>query len=123
MLGVGTAGKITVISSGDGHRVFALRGDTIGDAVGASSAPAGDVNSDGVPDVIVGSPGVPIRNLVHAGRVGILSGVNGHILRRFTGQEPEARLGAAVAGGPGFDRDGVPLDKTSNAITLRVHAP
>jgi hypothetical protein len=42
---------------GDGSRGFVLAGARSGDTSGASVSPAGDVNADGIDDVIVGAPG------------------------------------------------------------------
>ncbi len=49
------AGRIYVQSGKDGHRLFTLTGETQGEGFGTSPSNAGDVDGDGVPDLIVGS--------------------------------------------------------------------
>ena len=44
------------VSDLDGSNGFAIRGRTIGDRLGASVSSAGDVNGDGIDDLIVGAP-------------------------------------------------------------------
>ena len=72
---------------------------------GSALANAGDVNHDGVNDVIIGAPG--------ASRAFVFSGANGALL--FTMASPAApnkdkipSFGSAVAGGQDLDGDGTP---------------
>jgi len=44
------------VSDLDGSNGFAIRGRTVGDRLGASVSSAGDVNGDGIDDLIVGAP-------------------------------------------------------------------
>ena len=64
---------------------------------------AGDVNGDGVPDLMVAS-----RDLPNRGSVWILSGKDGAIIRVVEGREACSRFGAWLAQLSDLNRDGVP---------------
>ena len=64
----------------------------------------GDVNGDGVPDVLVGAPNLITFN---PGLVGVFSGATGELLRSFQGVDEPDGFGAAVAGLDDLDGDGV----------------
>jgi hypothetical protein len=47
------------LTSLNGNNGFAINGIEIGDGVGHSVSEAGDVNGDGIADIIIGAPGEP----------------------------------------------------------------
>ncbi|MFQ5692893.1 MAG: FG-GAP-like repeat-containing protein [Nitrospinota bacterium] len=71
---------------------------------GIDFGPAGDLNGDGVPDLILGFPGDD-RNGPDSGTVEILSGKNGKVLFRKSGQSGSF-FGHAVSGVGDLDGDG-----------------
>jgi hypothetical protein len=69
-----------------------------GDSFGDSIADGGDLDGDGVRDLIVGRPDSP-------GSVSLISGADGSILAAI--QDAQERFGAALAAGLDLDGDGV----------------
>ena len=103
--GVGTAaGRIEVRSGADGSLLAARDGATTGGLLGASVAPAGDVDGDGYDDVLAGAPGDPFLG-AFAGHAVIVGGPDGHLVRQF---DESGSFGAAVAGIGDADGDGLP---------------
>ena len=92
-----------MFSGFDGHRLFRYDGAPF-DYVGAAVAGAGDVNGDGLDDVVIGAmqflsggPGYAV----------VLSGSDGSLLGKFTGQATADMFGAAVDGAGDVDGDGL----------------
>ena len=93
-------GSVTVYSGGDGAVVWSRDGESRLDELGWAVALAGDVNDDGVTDVIVGAPGAGGDGATTgAGAAFVLSGVDGAVLHTFAGETAGDRFGAAVDGG------------------------
>jgi len=88
-----------------------------GAATGASIAPAGDVNGDGLADIVIGSPGATPRNRLHAGAVFVVfgkrDGTRVDLDRlddggfRIEGDLPKARVGERVAPAGDVNGDGL----------------
>ena len=93
-------GAAFVYSGADGSLLFRFNGNP-GDWTGYSIADAGDVNGDGVHDVIVGS-----REASGRGRADVYSGANGRRLRTFDGAGDGDKFGYAVAGVGDVNGDG-----------------
>jgi hypothetical protein len=72
---------------------------------GASIASAGDVDNDGVPDVLIGAPKVKVNNVIR-GCAYVYSGATGELLHQMVGN-PGDRAGFAVAGVGDVDYDGM----------------
>ncbi|MEM9378612.1 MAG: FG-GAP-like repeat-containing protein [Planctomycetota bacterium] len=85
--------------------LFTFDGPAPGDVLGTSIAPAGDVNADGVPDVIVGVPGDD-NAAPNAGSAIVLSGADGTVLLTVYGIAAGDELGRAVGGAGDVDADG-----------------
>ncbi len=105
--GVANVGLVYIFSGKDGHLLRTLNhpdqgGAEAGAAFGSAVANAGDVDGDGVTDVVIGAPG--------EGHVFVYSGKTSAVI--FTIVSPAAEtlpsFGAAVAGGKDFNRDGKP---------------
>jgi len=96
------AGRITVHSGANGSILRIIRGAGAGDRFGASVAACGDVNSDGRPDFVVGSPGSDI-NGSDSGRADVFTGGSWKRLRTFQGDAARHQLGSSVAA---VDTDG-----------------
>ena len=72
---------------------------------GLVSACAGDVDSDGFADIVSGAA-VDSTAGFSAGRVDVFSGLDGHVLHTFLGDESNDRLGWSVASAGDADADG-----------------
>lgn len=92
-------GKVYVYSGKTGKLLWKVTGNA-GALLGTSLEAAGDVDGDGIPDVIAGAPG---ENAAY-----VFSGKDGRQLRRFAGDALDHDLGTAAAGIGDFDHDGVP---------------
>ncbi|WP_199623722.1 glycosyltransferase [Paenibacillus alkalitolerans] len=98
-------GKIHVLSA-DFRPLYTINGEKTGERFGASLV-LGDVNGDGIPEIIVGSPRAGNERFVQCGMISIYSGVNGELLHRWYGKEDFARLGSELAV-LDWNRDGRP---------------
>ncbi|MGH8095118.1 MAG: integrin alpha [Chthoniobacterales bacterium] len=105
--GIANVGLAYVFSGKDGSLIRTLNdpprgGDEAGAAFGSALANAGDVDGDGVSDIVVGAPG--------EGRVHVFSGKTGNLLYSIISPINDAipSFGAAVAGGQDFNRDRKP---------------
>src|SRR5206468_7789752 len=69
---------------------------------GTAVANAGDVNGDGVSDILIGAPG--------QGRAYVFNGATGALIRTITSPAAETlpSFGSAVAGGRDVNGDGIP---------------
>jgi hypothetical protein len=99
------AGKTYLLSGKDGHRLFALTGQTAGEGFGTSESIAGDVDGDGRPDLIVGAWQFS-GEANSAGRAYLYSGRTGQLLRTYTCRIPGDTLGFDAVGVGDADHDG-----------------
>jgi hypothetical protein len=95
------AGSARAYSGADGSLLFEWRGAEPGAQLGAAVAAAGDVDGDGRPDLLLGSPGEAGR-----GSVRLVSGADGALLLVQFGDSQGDAFGAAVAGAGDLDGDG-----------------
>lgn len=88
-------------------RLQTLTAAAPGDQFGWSVAGAGDVNGDGIPDVVIGMPrsGTGITSV---GRVELRSGFDGALLRAWNGNSFGDLFGRSVDGDADVDGDGYP---------------
>jgi len=105
--GIANVGTVYLFSGKTGAVIRTLDdpprgGEEAGAAFGSALANAGDVNSDGVTDIVVGAPG--------EGRVHVFNGKTGGLFYTIVGPETEllTSFGAAVAGGQDFSKDQKP---------------
>ncbi len=87
-----STGRIYVYSGKDGHRIFALTGETAGDGFGTSPSPAGDVDGDGHADLIVGAWQYS-KEAIGGGRAYLYSGKDGTLIKTFTCRTPGDTFG------------------------------
>jgi hypothetical protein len=99
------AGKVVVYSSARQAVLWSRMGQAAGDRFGWSIACAGDVNEDGVADVIVGAPYNDARGS-NSGRAYVYDGSSGDIIYKLSGTRAGDRFGAAVAGIGDLNDDG-----------------
>ena len=92
-----TRGTLRVHSGRSGRQLWRRDGER-GWVLGTSVEAAGDVDRDGVPDVIAGAPG--------KGLAIVLSGRDGREIRRMQGDSTEGNFGGAVAAAGDVDGDG-----------------
>ena len=81
----GQAGKIYVYSSGTGEMLWSQEGDAPGGRLGHGIEAAGDVNADGIPDVVAAAP--------YANRVTVYSGDDGEPLFSLSGSDSTGAFG------------------------------
>jgi hypothetical protein len=105
MVGQIMAGAATVYDGRTGAAIYAWSNAGQFEQFGRSVAGAGDVNGDGLSDVIVGVPGV--AGAFFGNRVEVRSGSTGAVLLTFTGASGET-FGETVAGPGDLDGDGTP---------------
>jgi len=107
-----SAGRAFVFSGATGGVLLTLDDPTPEEQakLGFAVAGLGDVNSDGVPDLLVGAPDKDTQGgLANSGIAYVFSGSNGSLIRSLNppSQEGGSRFGAAVANAGDIDHDGV----------------
>lgn len=98
------AGRLYVYSGADGSTLNTIDGRA-GELMGYSFATAGDVNADGVPDYVVGAPGITAVSPAARGRVLVVSGLDHHLIHELT-PATATRMGTAVSGAGDVNGDG-----------------
>jgi FG-GAP repeat/FG-GAP-like repeat len=99
------AGRAQVYSGLDGSVLFTFDGAAAGDALGTAVSGAGDVNNDGIADLVVGANGSAPAG-AQSGQVQVFSGLDGAILHTFDGLAAGDLFGTAVAAAGDIDNDG-----------------
>jgi hypothetical protein len=100
-----STGRIYLHSGRTGERLLTLTGDTAGEGFGTSKSTAGDVDGDGVEDLIVGAWQYS-EVAVSAGRAYLYSGRDGHLIKTFTCRTPGDTFGFDAVGLGDVDGDG-----------------
>ncbi|MHB1329265.1 MAG: FG-GAP-like repeat-containing protein, partial [Gemmatimonadales bacterium] len=90
-------GRVYLYSGKTGRSLWTFTGAK-GDAVGTGLEGAGDVDGDGIPDVVAGAPG--------SNRAYILSGRDGGVLRTLAPEGPGESFGQSAAGAGDQNGDG-----------------
>jgi hypothetical protein len=99
------AGRVRVVSGATGATLLFVTGANPGDRFGSFVAGTGDLDGDGVPDLVGGAPQ---PNSLAAGYARSHSGASGAILATYLGTGAGAQMGASVAGAGDANGDGVP---------------
>jgi hypothetical protein len=97
-------GHAYVYSGATGRTIARLHGPHRGDAFGAAVSGAGDVNGDGVPDLLVGAPG----NGANAGHAYVISGRTLRVICTLSARRAGDEFGDGVASTDDLNGDGVP---------------
>ncbi len=110
-IGSPDVGQARAYSGATGALLYVLSAQFQGDAFGTSVAGVGDVNGDGVRDVVVGAPKASSPTLLNsAGRATIYTGYTGAPIPglTFSGAQAFDQLGTSVAAAGDVNGDGVP---------------
>ena len=113
----GTFCELSAVAAGTGG--FVIEGEAAGDGSGWSLSPVGDLNSDGLADLVIGSPGADPMAGAEAGRSYVIFGKssttpiqlcdiaagNGGFV--IDGQSADDRSGISVAGAGDVNGDGL----------------
>lgn len=91
------AGRVYLYSTKSGRLIWSVDGKP-GDQLGTGVEAAGDINHDGVPDVIAGAPG--------AGKAYVYSGKDGRPLLTFSAEKSSDNFGQHVSGVGDVNGDG-----------------
>ncbi len=101
----GSHGSVSAWSGRSGKVLFEVFGETEGGLFGLALGGAGDTNSDGAADFVVGAPFAADKRGVR-GRVRLFSGRGGSVLHDLLGEEEGERFGWAARGAGDVNQDG-----------------
>ncbi len=100
------SGSARVFSGQTGNILYTFDGDSAADLFGVSVSGAGDVNTDGHADLIVGAS-FDDNNGTQSGSARVFSGKDGKTLYTLDGKAAGDRFGISVSGGADINCDGV----------------
>jgi hypothetical protein len=100
-----STGRFYVYSGKDGHVLLTVTGEHAGDGFGVGAAAAGDVDGNGTPDLVVGAWQYA-SVATSAGRIYLVSGKDGRVIRTYTCRTPGDTLGFDAVGMGDVDGDG-----------------
>jgi hypothetical protein len=114
-----STGRIYVHSGRDGKRLVTLTGEGPGEGFGIGPGKTGDVDHDGLADLVVGSWQYSTA-ATSGGRVYLYSGRDGHLIKTFTDRIPGDTFGLDAVGLGDVDGDGT-VDFLLTAAWSGVH--
>jgi len=103
---VHNAGSVYVFSGQTGAVLHRFDGALAADSLGTSVAGAGDVNGDGIDDILIGATWATIGGTVRNGAVYVYSGGSGVLLYQIDGPSEYSRMGQTVAAAGDVNLDG-----------------
>jgi len=106
--GITDSGSVFVYSGRLGTQIRSYHGLAISDALGFSVANAGDVDLDGVPDILIGVLGADVNGFIQVGSAFVYSGATSALLYRFDGEADFDDFSYDVANAGDVDGDGIP---------------
>lgn len=112
-------GNTYVVSGRDHSVLFSVTGENAGDYIGMSAAPTGDINGDGLPDIVVGTRDFGSQT-THAGKVYVYSPASGQLLWSKIGLPGEG-LGIGVSSAGDFNHDSIPDLIVQSGISNTVY--
>lgn len=103
-------GCVNFYAGGTAALIHRVEGFHSNSEFGFSMAPVDDINAnpDGIPDVLVGSPGLSASSGYSNGAVYAISGATGGLLRTFRSRRTELDVGTAIAAAGDVNGDGRP---------------
>ena len=102
--GAGMPGRVIVLDGATGSVLRTLMAGETGDRFGTEVASTGDIDGDGVPEILVGAW---LASAINRGRVYVMSGATGSVLREHTGLSSGSQMGSALGSIGDRDGDGV----------------
>jgi len=91
------AGRAVVYSGLDGRQLLEIKGAQAGEQFGRHVSDAGDIDGDGHDDILVTAPSHATSAGTQVGRVSIISGKDGSLLRAHQGEAPTHKFGDGAA--------------------------
>lgn len=104
--GAAQGGRVYLVSGASGATIRTRDGSQLGERFGAALLGLGDINGDLVPDYAIGAPDAN-ANGDKAGRVEVISGLDGSVLFSLVGANAFDRFGNDLASVDDADGDGV----------------
>lgn len=98
---------LSQVVGGNNEQLHHWIGSASVSAFGYAVAPAGDVNSDGYNDVLIGEPFYDAGAVTDKGAFRVASGLDGSLLFRMTGSANILKLGASLANAGDVNGDGI----------------
>ncbi|NQU49724.1 MAG: FG-GAP repeat protein [Planctomycetes bacterium] len=105
--GIDSAGSVYVYSGASGALLHRFDGDDISGWYGWSLCDLGDLDTDGINDLAIGSPWVDSGGLAQSGLTQVFSGATGLEIQRWEGQEDAGHFGNSISNARDVDGDGV----------------
>ncbi len=102
----GDTGDVEVRSGRTGTVMLTIVGESAGDFFGYDADGIGDIDGDGIEDLVIGAP-FRDEGGTDAGKVYVVSGASGLLLHAQVGSAAGAQLGELVAGIGDVDGDGI----------------
>jgi len=104
--GLVDVGSVFLFSGRTGSLLVRWNGSVAGDQLGSAVAGGGDLDHDGIPDLLLGSSLASPGGRINAGSVFAYSGANSTLLRQWDGAAARDRLGYSLAMAEDVDGDG-----------------